>query len=119
MPMLELQNLLVLRPQYTALKAATSQARGTYDMLLDRQTQAKLKENEIENVGFISVLGPARKPSQPVPFSPKMALLGAAVSLVVGVLLAFGWEYLETQNVFETVADGVATDKHKSQKNLP
>ena len=115
---LELQNLLVLRPQYTALKAATRRTRGIYDMLLDRQTQAELKENEIENVGFISVLGTARKPSQPVQFNPKIALLGAAVSLVVGVLLAFGWEYLETQNVFETVADEVATDKHKSQKNL-
>ena len=115
----ELRDLLGFRSQHTALKAMANQARGTYELLLNRQTQAKLKENEIMNVGYISVLGPAHKPSKPVGFDLKLVLLGAVVSLVVGVVLSFGWEYLETQNVFETVGDRVATDKRKPQESPP
>ncbi|MBE9513738.1 MAG: hypothetical protein IMY83_01715, partial [Chloroflexi bacterium] len=53
----ELQNLLALRPRYTTLKTASDQVRGTHELLLARQTQAELKENEIMSVGFINVLG--------------------------------------------------------------
>jgi uncharacterized protein involved in exopolysaccharide biosynthesis len=115
----ELESSLGLRSQYTALQATANQARGIYELLLDRQTQAKLKENEIRNVGFVSMLGPARKPSSPVPFGFKLMLVGALVALVVGVSLAFGWEYLETQDIFETERERAATDRHSTQNGLP
>jgi uncharacterized protein involved in exopolysaccharide biosynthesis len=115
----ELESSLGLRSQYTALQATANQARGIYELLLDRQTQAELKENEIRNVGFISILGPARKPSRPVSFSFTLMLAGALVALVVGVSLAFGWEYLETQDIFETERERTATDRHSTQQGLP
>jgi len=115
----ELQNLLVLRPRYTEVKTRADQVRETHELLLNRQTQAELKENEIMNVGFISVLEPARKPSKPISSSLMLVLLGTVVSLAVGVLLSFGWEYLETRDVFETMGDQVATDKHRPQKSPP
>lgn len=107
-----LQSMVGLRSQYTALKAAANQTRDTYELLLNRQTQAKLKENEILNVGFVSALGPATPPSSPVStFDLKLVLLGALMSLVVGILLAVGWEYLAVHRAMEKAQESEAVDR--------
>lgn len=95
----ELQGLLELSTEYDTLRAAVDRASTTYYYLLDRETEAKLKENELSNVGFIRVIA-ARERSRPLPrVSPKIILLGMVVSLALGIMLAFFLEYLETAKV--------------------
>jgi len=73
----ELQELLGLSSEYDDLRAAVDRASTTYYYLLDRETEAKLKENELSNVDFIQVL-PAREPSRPLPrLNPKDHPLGS------------------------------------------
>jgi uncharacterized protein involved in exopolysaccharide biosynthesis len=91
----ELQRLLDLSSEYDALGSTVDQAGATYSYLLDRETEAKLKENELSNVDFIRVI-PARERSHPLPrVNLKVILLGLVVSLVLGIMLAFLLEYLE------------------------
>lgn len=95
----ELQDLLELSSQYAALRAAVDQASNTYFYLLDRETEAKLKENELSNVDFIRVI-PAHERSRPLPrVNFKIILLGTVVSLALGIMLAFLLEYLEGAKV--------------------
>ena len=79
------------------LAEAVRQADTLYNYLLDKETEAKLKENEALHLSFVQVLGPARPPSHPLPpINFKILALGAVISLILGVGLAFLWEYLET-----------------------
>jgi len=96
----ELQNLIHLSTEYEALETAVERAQSTYALLLAKETEAKLKENEILHVGFIQALGEARKPRQPVsPLNPTIIALGGVVSLIIGIMLAFVLEYVETFQV--------------------
>jgi succinoglycan biosynthesis transport protein ExoP len=115
----ELQDLIWLSSQYAELETDVKQAESVYKLLLSRETEAVLKENEILNVGFVSVLEPARPSSHPIPaFKPKIVLLGAVVSIAVGVFLAWGWEYLETQNVFDTLRGQQANEEHEPLESM-
>jgi uncharacterized protein involved in exopolysaccharide biosynthesis len=91
----ELQDLVRLSAQYEILQADVRQIRDTYDFLLTKQTEAKLTENETLTVGFIQVLGEASPPSRPVsPYNFKILALGGMVSLALGVVIAFVWEFI-------------------------
>ena len=88
--------LLRLDPAYTALDTDVSRFQSLYSLLLEKQTEAKFKENEARNAGFIQILEPARRPSGPSPFpTAKLLVAGAVVSVSVGVILALLLEYLE------------------------
>jgi uncharacterized protein involved in exopolysaccharide biosynthesis len=92
----ELQNIIHLSVEYEALQTAVDQAEATYSLLLAKETEAKLKENEILQVGFIQALDEARKPSRPIsPLRPAIIALGGVVSLTIGIMLAFILEYVE------------------------
>jgi uncharacterized protein involved in exopolysaccharide biosynthesis len=109
----ELQNWIWLSAQYAELETLCEQTYNVYDLLLMRETEAALKENEILNVGFVSVFAPAWPPEYPMsPFSPKLVVFGGIASLVVGAFLALGWEYLETHGAAEA-AEPAGTDRHK------
>jgi len=98
---IELQDLLLLSTEYAELKAALSRATSLYNLLLDKEAEARLKENEIQNVGFVQIVEPARKPGSPKsPFNAKVVILGAVGSLIVGVLLSFLLEYVERLRLF-------------------
>ncbi|MFZ5917467.1 MAG: hypothetical protein ACOYZ7_11065 [Chloroflexota bacterium] len=97
----ELQNMIGLSTEYNTLYDRVERARTSYDFLVDRWSESRIKENQILKVGFIQIITPALPPLNPVSvISGKLIALGAIVSLLVGVLLAFLLEYLEISGVF-------------------
>ena len=96
----ELQALLNLSAQYQALESEVAQAANTYDYLLSKEAEAQISENQISNVSFILVVEPATAPRRSIStFSKSILVLGAVLSLVLGIAVAFAWEYLETSNI--------------------
>jgi len=92
----ELQELILLSAEYEALRAPVQRIEETYSNLLDKETEAKLKENEIMSAKFILVI-PAREPKHSLPrFSLKLLMVGGVISLVAGVVLAFVLEALSS-----------------------
>ncbi len=93
----ELQRLVSLNTQYVMLKAEVGRAQSVYNLLLDKLTEATLKENEILNTNFIQVVEPASPPRRPMaPLSPKILVVGAIAAVALGIALAFLLEYVET-----------------------
>lgn len=93
----ELQNLLNLSARYQTLQTAVEQATTNHDFLLGKETEAKIAENQTRNVNFIQVLEPADPPSKSISsFSNSIFILGAVLSLVLGIAVAFIWEYIAT-----------------------
>jgi len=89
----ELQDLILLSSEYWVLQGVLRRIETTYSSLLDKETEAKFKENEILSARFIRVI-PAREPSRPLPrVNVKVLLLGGIVSLVLGIMIAFTLEY--------------------------
>jgi uncharacterized protein involved in exopolysaccharide biosynthesis len=96
----ELQNLIALSAGYTELTNRVERVRTTYDFLLDRRTEAQIKENQILELASIHVITPAHPPRRPVsPIDSKLVVVGAVASIMLGVLLAFLLEYLEIVGV--------------------
>lgn len=82
-----------------------NQLQSTYDFLLEKMTEAQLKENQARNLDFVQVLGQARVPDQAEPrVSLPIMLLSAAIATLLGVVLAFAWEYVEHRRGGETPA---------------
>jgi uncharacterized protein involved in exopolysaccharide biosynthesis len=101
----ELQTLLNLSARYQALQMAVAQASSTYDLLLGKQAEAKITENQIRNVNFILVVEPAEPPRRSTStFSKAILALGGVLSLVLGVAVAFVWEYIETSDISQEKA---------------
>jgi len=89
----ELQQWIMLNAEYDTLRGTVKRLQETYATLLDKETEADLKESEILSAKFIRVI-PARAPSRPLPrLEPQVLLLGAFVSLALGIMLAFVLEY--------------------------
>jgi uncharacterized protein involved in exopolysaccharide biosynthesis len=94
---LELQNIINLTAEYETLRTTVDQIQSTYDLLQAKETEAKLKENESQSVGFIQRLSEAPVPEQPVsPIRPAVIALGSVISLTIGIMAAFIMEYAET-----------------------
>ena len=97
----ELQNLIGLSPEYSELSDRVERVRATYNYLLDRQTEAQIKENQILELDAIQTITPARPPNRPsAAISAKIVVLGGVVSLLMGMLLTFLLEYLVTSSAF-------------------
>lgn len=97
----ELQGIAVLSAEYMELTDGVERARATYEFLLDKKSEANIKEKQILEVGSIQVITPARPPSRPVSaIDAKLVVLGAVVSALTGVLLAFLLEYIVTSTDF-------------------
>lgn len=91
----ELQNILGLIAIFTDLNNRYERARSTYNFLLDKQTEAQIKENQILEVGSIQIITPARPPDHPVAaITPTLIALGAVASIMAGIVLALLLEYL-------------------------
>jgi len=96
----ELQRLTALSDEYEDLNDAIQGAETYYKFLLDKETEAKLKENEILNVGFIQIIEPANPPREPVsPLNIKILALGGISSLIVSIVIAFALEYKESRQL--------------------
>jgi uncharacterized protein involved in exopolysaccharide biosynthesis len=97
----ELQNMIGLSAEYYELVDRVERVRATYDYLLDRRSEAQIKENQILAMGSIQIITPARPPQQPVSaIGNKLIVLGSVVSILAGVLLTFLLEYLEVTGAF-------------------
>jgi uncharacterized protein involved in exopolysaccharide biosynthesis len=91
----ELAQLINLSSQFDTLESNVNQLQATDSLLRDKMTEAQLKENEARNLDSVQVFGQARVPDQANPrISIPIMVLGGAVALVLGVMLAFLWEYL-------------------------
>jgi uncharacterized protein involved in exopolysaccharide biosynthesis len=96
---IELQNLIGLSVEYSELADHVDRVRATYNYLLDRRTEAQIKENQILELDTIQTIIPARPPSRPIAvISAKIIVLGGVVSLLMGMLLTFLLEYLVISN---------------------
>ncbi|NLS77036.1 MAG: hypothetical protein GXY76_07240 [Chloroflexi bacterium] len=93
----DLQELLLLGNEYTALDTAVRRADSNYAFLLTKENEARLRESQARSVGFIDILEPARYPDQQAASKlPRLLLLGGVISLLVGIVLAFLLEFLES-----------------------
>lgn len=91
----ELQDLIRLGAEYHILQSAVDRIESTYSDLLGKEIEVKLKEDEIASARFIRVI-PAREPSAPLTrVNMQVLILGAVISLALGIMLAFILDYLE------------------------
>jgi uncharacterized protein involved in exopolysaccharide biosynthesis len=97
----ELQNMIGLSAEYYELVDHVERVRATYDYLLDRRSEAQIKENQILEMGSIQIITPARPPQKPVSaIDGKLIVLGSVGSILAGILLTFLLEYLEIAGAF-------------------
>jgi len=87
--------LLGLQDQYADLVSAVHNAQGSYDFLVDKTNEARLKMAQ-GSEGYLEVVTPARQPNAPIPHNTfQLILVGALASLLLGLLLAFLLEMIE------------------------
>jgi len=93
----DLSSLIGLSDEYDELNRRVSEALSSYQFIQNKLTEARLKESQVLNMGYIQVIEPARTPDRPLPSKlPQYALAGAVISLLAGVVLAFVIEGLES-----------------------
>jgi len=94
----DLLALIGLSAQYNDLEAALQQAESNYNFLLSKQNEARLKESQARDVGFIQIIEPARLPEAPArPPISRLLLVGGAISLAASLLLVFVLEFIQVQ----------------------
>jgi uncharacterized protein involved in exopolysaccharide biosynthesis len=85
----QLTNLIGIGFEYYNLEAAVKRAEADYNFLLEKESEAMLKENESLSVEFIQLLEDARAPATLVPLRIKeIAALAGVGGLLLGSLLA-------------------------------
>lgn len=91
----DLEARILLSAEYSQLQQAVERVNSVYTSLLNTQTEAQLKENEVLSARYIQVM-PAFEPTQPRPrLNTTQLALAAAISLAVGILLAFVLEAIQ------------------------
>jgi uncharacterized protein involved in exopolysaccharide biosynthesis len=110
----ELERLTALSSEYEALNNEIGRAESLYGYLLDKESEAKLKENEILRAGYVQVVEPAYPPSEPVsPFNVKIFAVGFLSSLIVSAAISFALEYIESQSL-KKARGGTLTNASRS-----
>jgi len=93
-----LVELLRLTTEYDSLLRAVSRVQENYNFLTSKENEARLKGSQARNVSFIQIIEPARMPDRPAPSrTPKLLAIGALVSILGGIILAFILEFLSGQ----------------------
>jgi uncharacterized protein involved in exopolysaccharide biosynthesis len=96
----ELQNMIGLSANYNELASRVARAETTYSFLLDKKTEAQIKENQIKELTSIQVITPAHPPKRPATLiNNQLIILGGIASLIAGILLAFLLEYWQISTV--------------------
>lgn len=91
---IELGRLANLEPEYNQLAGEVAQVQETQEMLLNRYTEANLKEVLGRKVNFIQIVTPASPPAEPVSGALQTLILSIVGSLGLGLVLAFLLDYL-------------------------
>lgn len=90
-----LQKRVQLNAEYELLQSDVNRIGETYKVLLAKEAEAELKEQEILSARFIRII-PAQVPRSPLSsLDLRMLLVGALASLVVGIVLVFILEGIE------------------------
>ncbi|MFH1085057.1 MAG: Wzz/FepE/Etk N-terminal domain-containing protein [Chloroflexota bacterium] len=93
----DLQGLLGLYDEYNGLTQNLARVQANYSFLRDKENEARLKQIQAERLGYIQITEPARKPDAPVQSRlVQLLLVGGAVSVLTGIVLAFMLEFLAT-----------------------
>jgi uncharacterized protein involved in exopolysaccharide biosynthesis len=112
----ELARLLVFRPTYERLENEALQASKEHELLLNKYTEASLKENTVKQASAIQLIEPAVAPSQPAPTKQTTMLALALVgSLSIGIMLAFA---LESLTGFRFTIPVVVSQRHSRISKL-
>lgn len=90
----ELERLAALEPEYDRLASEVDHIEETEEMLLDRYTEADLKEAQARKVNFIQILTPATPPTEPASNALQTLIMSIVGSLGLGLVLAFLLDYL-------------------------
>jgi uncharacterized protein involved in exopolysaccharide biosynthesis len=91
----DLLRLLNLTIEYDSLLRAVSRVQANYNFLTGKENEARLKLSQATNVSFIQIVEPARMPDRPAPSqTPRLLMVGAMVSIIAGIILAFILEFL-------------------------
>ncbi len=91
-----LASLITLTGQSQQLQDLVQEKQDTRDFLADKAREARLKQSQSENVGYLQVIQPPTTPQSRISTRTlQIALLGGGLSLVVGGLLAFLLEFVE------------------------
>lgn len=93
----DLTSLIGLSEEYSKLSNALTQAQSTRDFLFNKSLEAQLKQRQGLSVGYLKVVEPANRPDQPLPNNTlKIAFIGGVLSVVLGAILAFLFEFVES-----------------------
>lgn len=92
----DLTSLITLTGQHQQLTAAVQERQDQRDFLAGKVREAALKQSQSESIGYMRTLGAATTPRNQLPTrTVQVALLGAALSLLAGSVLAFVLEFLD------------------------
>jgi uncharacterized protein involved in exopolysaccharide biosynthesis len=91
----ELLERLDLYAEYYVLERELNRTRSNYNFLWDKENEARLKQVQAEELGYIQITEPARRPDAPVPSrTPQLVMVGGVVSILAGFVLSFFIEFL-------------------------
>jgi len=90
-----LATLITLNEKYQQLQDIVREKEDSRDFLAGKVREADLKESQSSTVGYMQVIGTPNTARSPLAARMvRIALLGSALSLVAGVVLAFVLEFL-------------------------
>lgn len=91
-----LASLITLTGQYQQLQDSIQEKQDSRDFLAAKAREARLKQSQSQNVGYLQVIQPPTTPTGQISSRTlQIALLGGGLSLAVGALLAFLLEFVE------------------------
>ncbi len=91
----ELSGLIGLHADYDNLQTAVTRAQNAYSFLADKAVEARLKEDQGLNAGYLQIVEPARIPTNPAPSQTlRLALVGGILAILAGIVLAFALEFI-------------------------
>jgi len=91
----DLQEVLASYSEYNALELELARSRNNASFLWEKENEARLRQLQAERLGYIQITEPARKPDAPVSSKTmQLLLVGGAVSILAGFILAFAVEFL-------------------------
>lgn len=91
-----LAGLITLGGKYQALLDTVQEKLDSRDFLAGKVREARLKESQSRNIGYLQVVTPPSTPRTQLPTrTAQTALLGAVLSIVAGGILVFVLEFVE------------------------
>jgi uncharacterized protein involved in exopolysaccharide biosynthesis len=91
-----LQALITLAEQLQKLQETLKQRQDNRDFIAGKVREVSLRQDQADAVGYLQIIGTPSTPKTQLPTRTlQIALLGAAASVVAGIVLVFFLEFLE------------------------